>query len=278
MISMPKIRIGCCSCLYEDSSLAEAIRRIADAGYDGVEVAVATHANPDLVNSEGRRKLKKLADSLGIEIAVLHALFPPGMHLMSPREEERHTAVKYGEACVGLAEDLGAKVLVFGSPATRMIPPGVHRDDVWKWAVDALKCWSETAERVGACIAVEPLNRFETNFVNDVGEALAVAKAVESEAVRVMIDTFHANIEEVSFRDAIRKAGGDLAHVHISDSNRQMPGRGHIDFREVFEALKEIGYRGYVSLELFKTYAGRPLEGAPDDVIRLSKEYIERLL
>lgn len=275
---MSRIRIGCCSCIYEGYPLEEAMRRIADAGYDGVEVAVSMHANPGLVGSGERERLGRLAGSYGLEVAALHGLYPPGVSLMTPSGEERRAAVEYGLACLGLARDLGAGVVVFGSPAARAVPAGVRREEAWGWAVDFLRRWSEAAERAGVCIAVEPLNRYETNFVNDVGQALDLAGAVGSTAVKVMVDTFHVNIEERSFRDAIRRAGGGLAHVHVSDSNRQAPGRGHIDFEEVFRALREVDYRGYVSLELFKTYFGRPLEGEPDTIIRQSRRYLERLL
>jgi D-psicose/D-tagatose/L-ribulose 3-epimerase len=118
-----------------------------------------------------------------------------------------------------------------------------------EWLIELLKEAGEYAAERNVTFAIEPLNRYETNVANTVNEAIELARRVASPAVRVLCDTYHMNIEETSIRDAIVDAAGMLAHVHVSDNNRAIPGRAHINFDEVFSALRTIGYDGYVTLE-----------------------------
>jgi len=104
-------------------------------------------------------------------------------------------------------------------------------------------------DQIDVTIAIEPLNRFESTIIHNISEALSLAKLVSRRSVGVVYDTFHTNLEEDSFTQPILLAGKRLAAVHVSDCNRRIPGRGHIDFPPIFDALKKIGYDGYVTLE-----------------------------
>ncbi|MFQ6672056.1 MAG: TIM barrel protein, partial [Candidatus Tectimicrobiota bacterium] len=115
---------------------------------------------------------------------------------------------------------------------------------------EALRECAALAEEEGVRLVLEPLNRYETNLVNTVAEALQLIKEVGSEAMGLLFDTFHANIEEPSIEGSIRAAGSRLLHVHVADSNRWHPGAGHIDFAQIVATLREVGYDGYLSAEI----------------------------
>jgi len=116
-----------------------------------------------------------------------------------------------------------------------------------------LKTLAKAAEKRGQQICLEPLNRFETDFINTCDQALKMVKDVGSPALRIHLDTFHMNIEEKNQAAAIRKAGKLLAHFHACGSDRGTPGNDHIDWKPIAKALKDIGYKGDVVIESFTT-------------------------
>jgi sugar phosphate isomerase/epimerase len=99
-------------------------------------------------------------------------------------------------------------------------------------------------------VYVEPINRYETNFINTVADGLAALDAINEAEVKLLLDTFHMNIEEFDLSAALRAAGDRLGYVHFADSNRQAPGRGHIDFLSLLRTLKDMGYRGRITAEI----------------------------
>jgi D-psicose/D-tagatose/L-ribulose 3-epimerase len=123
----------------------------------------------------------------------------------------------------------------------------------WALVVKNLKVLSKYAEQKGVQICVEPLNRFETDFLNTVEQALKLVKDVGSKALKIHLDTFHMNIEQKNQADSIRKAGKLLAHFHACGSDRGTPGNDHIDWKPIVKALKDIKYDGDVVIESFTT-------------------------
>ena len=123
----------------------------------------------------------------------------------------------------------------------------------WALVVKNLKVLAKYAEQKGVQICLEPLNRFETDFLNTVEQALKLVKDVGSKAVKIHLDTFHMNIEQKNQADSIRKAGKLLAHFHACGSDRGTPGNDHIDWKPIVKALKDIKYHGDVVIESFTT-------------------------
>jgi sugar phosphate isomerase/epimerase len=118
--------------------------------------------------------------------------------------------------------------------------------------------------------AIEPLNRYETDFLNTIEETTNILKLINARNVGILIDTFHMNIEEVSITKSIASSSSLLFHVHVADSNRRAPGFGHLNFDELFSTLKKVGYNGFVSAEILPLPS---IEKAAEQTIKLLKMY-----
>lgn len=217
-----------------EANIAEA----AEAGYDGIELAIT---NPSSVEIE---ELKRLVRRYDLDVPALttgQAYEVDRLSLTDPDEEVRREAIRRIKDHIMLARDLGAVVII-----------GLIRGEgggkgAKGLLIEALRECAEFDPSVK--LALEPLNRYETKLVNNIDEALEILDRVGRENVGILFDTFHANIEEASIEGSICKVGEHLFHVHVADSNRWAPGFGHIDFRRVIKALKEINYQGFLSLE-----------------------------
>ena len=155
----------------------------------------------------------------------------------------------FGAVDFGLAGVTGVGKNLGGLP---FVMPDEYKKQ-WKTVVKNLKTLCKYAEKCGKQICLEPLNRFETDFINTCDQALRMIKAVGSPALRLHLDTFHMNIEEKNQAAAIRKAGRLLGHFHACGSDRGTPGNDHIDWKPIAKALKDVGYNGDVVIESFTT-------------------------
>ena len=232
----------------------EVLELVKNAGYDGIDLT----AEPDRIEIERYRELAEISRSMGLEIAALlgaWATWHAGevRDLASTDETVRRYAIGYAQKCTDLAVDLGVSVYeICCCPAEPKYPVSdVPLPTVRQNFVASAREISRYAADRGVRVAMEPVNRFEgyAGFMNSVVDAVGVADEVGEENLGVMVDFFHANIEDVSVPDAIRRAERRLMLIHLADSNRQMPGMGHIDFTGVIRELDEIGFDGYLSLD-----------------------------
>jgi sugar phosphate isomerase/epimerase len=184
-----------------------------------------------------------------LAFAGFTSIYPPEMTLASPSTVVRRKNILYTKRLILLAHDLGGKSLVWGSGRARNIPKGVPFRRGYHWLVELLKAAGPLADERGVKIAIEPINRFESTIIHNIGEALSLAQLVDCSSVGVVYDAFHTSLEEGSFVGPILRAGKRLAAVHVSDCNRKIPGKGHIDFSPIFAALGKVGYHGHVTLE-----------------------------
>lgn len=219
--------------------------KVRDWGYDGVEFPMFT---PDCSPwSKLRRKLDELR--LG-RTAV--TIVSPEANPISPEHESRRAGIEHLKACVDSCGELGADALVgpLYSPCGLLV--GRPRtEDEWKWGLEALREVGEYAKNSAIKLAVEPLNRFETYFLNSSKDAVKLVTEVGLPNFGMMLDTFHINIEEKHLCSAIKLAGDKLIHFHISENDRGTPGDGHIAWDEVFFALRSINYDGWLVVEAF---------------------------
>ncbi|MDX1601084.1 MAG: sugar phosphate isomerase/epimerase family protein, partial [Anaerolineales bacterium] len=241
--------------IYADEPLEETFHRLARFGYQGVELK----GEPEQYDA-GR--VRSLAEQYELEITSVlgWALASiPGRDLASPNAASREQAVEYASRCVDLAAAVGAPiVVVIPAAAGRTAPAGGPHDprswregysSEWGHAVDSVKQAAAYAREYDITLALEPINRYETFLVKNVEEGLRFIEEVGAGNLKLHLDTFHMNLEEPNPARAVRKAGDSLVNMHLSDSNRQAPGKGHFDFESLFAALQAIEYRGALALE-----------------------------
>jgi sugar phosphate isomerase/epimerase len=171
-----------------------------------------------------------------------------GLRLVTPDLHLYQRALARTQAVIDLAGYLGAMVNI-GRLRGRL--EGLTSANPWHEAVERLGVLAAYAEERGVRIALEPLNRYETDFILNVSDGLRMIADLQCNNVGLMLDVFHMNIEEPSIEASLEAAGERCWHVHIADSNRHYPGAGHLDFDGVFKTLERMGYEGYVSAELF---------------------------
>lgn len=218
-------------------------------GFDTVEIPVEDPSHIDTA------KVRAAAEKAGLAIGSICAAMGPGRDFRGSAKDQKN-AMAYCSALVDQAAELGCPSLI--GPVYSVVgkadavPPDQQKKE-WDLVVKNLKVLAKRAEAKGVTICIEPLNRFETDFLNTCDQGLKLIKAVNSPAVKLHLDTFHMNIEEKDQAAAIRKAGKHLGHFHACGSDRGTPGGDHINWPPIVEALKAIGYLGDVVIESFTT-------------------------
>jgi D-psicose/D-tagatose/L-ribulose 3-epimerase len=218
-------------------------------GFETIEIPIEdpSHIDPT--------KVKAAADKAGLAIGSVCACMGPGRDFRG-NEEEQKTAMDYCRAIIDQAVALGCPSVI--GPVYSVVgkadavEPEQQKTE-WALVVKNLKELARYAEERGVMIHIEPLNRFETDFLNTCDQGLRLVTAINSPAVRLHLDTFHMNIEEKDSATAIRKAGKLLGHFHACGSDRGTPGNDHIDWAPIAKALKAVGYKGDVVIESFTT-------------------------
>lgn len=221
------------------------LARIREWGFDGVELFLSPGEPSDIP------AVRRILERLGLESAACSVL-PRDANLVSADREMRKRGVAYLKTCVERTAELGGKLICGPLYAGLGVMTGRRRtDEEWAWAVEGLAAAASHGRSLGVTLCIEPLNRFETYFLNTLEDAERMVHAVGAPNVKIHFDTFHANIEEKKPADSLRAVAKELGHVHISENDRGVPGTGHNDWRSVFVALKEIGYDGWMTIESF---------------------------
>ncbi len=150
---------------------------------------------------------------------------------------------------INLAAHFNAGVII-GGVRGKLSDDNLKKFSQWDAAVDMVHRCAELADPMNVRLLVEPINRYETNFINTTQEGLDFIHVVGHSNVKLLLDTYHMTIEEADLSQAIHKAGEQLGYVHFADDNRLAPGQGHIQFSKVFQALSEVGYQGFINIEI----------------------------
>lgn len=218
---------------------------IRDHGFDGVEVGIFEAAGFPAA------AIRKGVEEHGLECTACTVL-PNGTHMGSGDADVRKRTVGHLSDCIRAVAEAGSKILAgpLYSPVGYL--PGRRRTaEEWKWAVEGFQALGPVAARHGVTLCIEPLNRFETYFLNTAADAAALCDAVGHPNVGVLFDTFHANIEEKDIGQGYRTVAKHLKHVHTCENDRGAPGSGHVEWDAVFAALRECGYDGWLTIESF---------------------------
>ncbi len=275
------MKLAVCTGTYGQFPLEKIVGRIAEVGYNGVEISAVLHMRPEKANQRKRTRIRQRAEANNLEVCAIHHVYPPEVKLLSPQKRERENALDHTKMMIELASDLNCKTIVAGGGCSRRRPAGITFKQAWEWLVEIFSECADFARDCGVIVAIEPLNRYETNMINNGREGLRLVNEVGSPALKVMYDTYQMNIEESCFVQSIKQAGEQLAHVHVADSNRLAPGRGHIDFKKILRALQSIDYQGYLSLEVYSISPEQlylPHFEEADAEVVYAKEFLDELM
>jgi D-psicose/D-tagatose/L-ribulose 3-epimerase len=223
------------------------IKKAADMGFDGVEIAIFNPEDVDIKATKAALKANGMA-------CTTCGILGDDRDLISDDPAIRENAKKYVKDCVEICAALGGSI--FCGPLYSTVGKLVGRSrtqEEWDRAVTGFKEVAKVAGDNGVTLAIEPLNRFETYFINIAEDAVKLARDVDHPSMKVLLDTFHMNIEEKDLYKAIKSTGdaGLLAHMHCCENDKGAPGSGHVDWDGVFKALNEVNYDGWIVIESF---------------------------
>lgn len=227
------------------------IDKVKRIGFDILEF----QAQPLLEMTDERcRQIKRYADDTGIKLSYSLGLNPK-YDVANPDSEIRKNGVKYLSDIVRkiavMDGELFSGVTYCGWGVPKFFVDEKVKADLFARSVDSMRQVMKVAEKEGVTVCCEAVNRFESPLLNTAKEAIEYADAVSSKNIGIHLDTYHMNIEEDNIPDAIKLVGKRLRHFHTGDNNRNIPGRGHINFDEIFKTLKEIGYNKDIVSEPF---------------------------
>jgi D-psicose/D-tagatose/L-ribulose 3-epimerase len=253
------------------------LEKIKATGFDGVEIPIFGGDNAHY------KKIRRKLDELQLICSTV-TVATPDTSPISPDSAIRKAAVERLNTVVRHSAILGADILCgpFHQPLGVFSGTGPTEEE-FKLAIDVHRAVADEAQREGVQLAIEFLNRFECYFLNTMGATAAYVRRVDHPNFKALYDTFHANIEEVDQPSAFSQNADAIAHVHISNNDRGVPGRGHIDFPKIFKAIKASGYNGWLTIEAFgralpdlvePTRVWRDFFKSPDEVVADGYKFI----
>ncbi|MBN1147996.1 MAG: sugar phosphate isomerase/epimerase [Anaerolineales bacterium] len=270
------MRLAIQTLLLPGANLEDKFCNAARYGFDAVEIVV----NPqfELAQNQGEVRRAMRASGLPVSNICTHPIHDP----LLPDPAERRARLAALAELVRLADDLEASGVI----SVPVRPPYQFPDlSPWKSRYELLKAltietlgeWAAGLAAGQAALFLEPLNRYEAYFLNRVEQAVEICRAVNHPRVKLLADFFHMNIEERDFSEPLRLAGDQLGMVHIADNNRTQPGRGCMDYRPGFVALKQIGYVGYISIECWTAQGVAAIEGDPETALPETVGYLREV-
>jgi 5-keto-L-gluconate epimerase len=242
------------------------ITKIAGWGYEGVELAIR---DPALVDVGALERV--LADH-GLNIPAIgtgQAWGEERLSFTNPDIEVRNKAITRIKNQIQLAQRLNALVII--GLIRGVTPPDQKRVQSMRFLTQCLQDCLDAAEAKGVYLALEPLNRYETDLIHTIDDGLELIHQINSPNLGLLLDTFHMNIEEAVIEESIRICGEHIFHFHVADSNRMYPSAGHLDFISILNALHSTGYQGWVSGEFIP-------DPDPDTAAQCSITYLRNIL
>jgi sugar phosphate isomerase/epimerase len=225
--------------IYGRESLEDKMARLAKFGYDGI----------DLKYNESIERSREILRSYNLKVSSICGQYSVERDFTSPDKNVRKNAIEHTKKCADIASQLACTTIIVNltyMPKTKNIAP-IEKE--WEWAIEGVREAGKYALDLGVRLAIEPVNRYASYLINRVDQALEFVEKVGLDNIGIVPDCYHMNIEEANSVDAIERAGHKIIIFHVADSNRQYPGLGHINWKEILHTLKKIHYSGYLSLE-----------------------------
>jgi len=265
------MKFAICSEIFKGWKLEDTFNYAKRLGYSAVEIAPFTLADSvTAISPVERQKIRESARRIGIEIAGIHWVLvkPEGLYINHTDVAIRERTSDYFRELVDFCADIGGKVIVVGSPKQRNIMPGVSPEQGWDWAAATFRNAVAQAVRRRVTVCFEPLGPAETNFINTAADAIRFVEGFQSPNFKIILDVKAMCTEAKPIPQIIGESFPHFAHFHANDKNLKGPGFGDVDFKPIAAALKQVGYNGYVSVEVFNFDEG------PEVIASKSLEYL----
>ncbi|MCX8082859.1 MAG: sugar phosphate isomerase/epimerase [bacterium] len=267
------MKIGCQEGLLPGSNLKEKFEIAKKIGFEGIEI----WGSELLRNPEKIKEYKKISEETGIKISSICVGYRNS--LLEPEPGDREKTREDIKRLLEIGKEIGVVGLivvpVFGGPKVPNLSPYRNAYELEKeLLLSQLPEIVKKAEETECCILLEPLNRYETHFLNRLEQAVEYCEKIGSEYLKILADFFHMNIEEADISESFKKAGRWIAHVHLADSNRLLPGMGHTNFEGGFRALKEVNFENYMILEC---WVPEPVKENLEKSLRFMRKTIEQI-
>ncbi|MGI6114256.1 MAG: TIM barrel protein [Mahellales bacterium] len=265
---------------FSDATL-DLLDKAKDMGFDYFEICIE---DPSTINVH---KIKPALQRVGIG-ALICGAFGPARDISSEDPQIRQQGIEYIKCCVDFAAQLNSDLVsgpMYSATGKARLLTDSEKEQQWDWAVEGLKVCADYAAAKGVKLAIEPLNRFETDFINTVDQGLELLTRIGYDNVGFLLDTFHMNIEEVDIAAAIERASGKVFNFHACSNTRGTPGEDHLDWASIAKALDRIGYTGPIVIESFTTKITeiakavslwRPLAASQDELARKGLAFLKK--
>jgi sugar phosphate isomerase/epimerase len=266
------MKFALCNEMFEGRPMAEVCSIASRLGYHGIEIAPFTLGDSaENISASLRKETKRIISDSGLETVGLHWLFagPKGLHITTMDNKIWGRTRDYLSCLLDLCSDIGGKVLVLGSPKQRSIQPGQTCEQAEKRACDLLESVLEKARELDLTICIEPLSPVETNFINTVAQGMEIVRKINHPNLKIHLDIKAMCSEQKPVPDIIRSVKAeDIGHFHVNDPNLYGPGMGNVDYAPIAQAIRDIGWDKWLSVEVFK------YDPDPETIARKSIEYL----
>lgn len=266
-------------CSQWSNETLDIIDRVKRHGLDFLEIPLMR-----LDTFDGPTVRRRLEDA-GVE-AVTSTVLLEGTDITSSDPDVRRSGIDYLKRCVVAASEINAP-FVSGVTYSQHVKPAAAppTEAEWEYAAEALREVARFAQDYGVAIALEPVNRYESYLINTTAQAMRLREMIGEPNIKIHLDTYHMNIEEKNIYDATKLAAGHVVHLHLSESDRGIPGTGQVRWDELFRALKEMNYDGYAAMESFadmttnmNTWTWRQLAPDSDTLIVEGSKFIRSMM
>ena len=250
------MKFALCNEMFENRPMVEVCTIASRLGYHGIEIAPFTlDKSAENISKELRKETRQIIEDNGLETVGLHWLFagPEGLHITTNDKKIWGRTRDYLSCLLDLCKDLGGKVLVLGSPKQRNLQDDQTYEQAKKRAADLLESILDKANELNLTICIEPLSPVETDFINTVAQGLEFVRQINHPNLKIHLDVKAMCSESIPVPDIIRSVREEeIGHFHVNDPNLYGPGMGDLDYTPIVEAIDDIGWDKWLSVEVFK--------------------------
>ena len=261
--------------------LPEAIRHLAEIGFDGVDIPIGKQMEVDATGTARRTEIRKAVEASGLAFSGFHWAIPPGLSYSTPDSDERQRTVAYFNRVIDMAEEMGVAYITLGCGYTHNVHPSWDHDEALRNARDSWEQWARHLEGKQVQVGLEVLSRLDVNILNTVDTCAEFLQGLTGPRLGLTLDAYHMNIEENDLFSPMARHGDLIKVFQVADNQRNPPGTGHLPWRDMLAMLLAVEYKGFLSFEIpaFAWGATQPRDAVKELTagLRYMKEIIANL-